>query len=276
MPRTRRLRMVLEYDGTSFHGFQRNEGVRTVQGEVEQVLAKLGGGPVETIGAGRTDTGVHALHQVIHWDTDSTIPAERVEGAVTSRLGGEIRVSCVEEAPEGFHARFSARSRTYWYWFDRERPSPFQARYVTWGEWLRPDAVERIRAALPALLGKQDFASFCGAESTARNTVRTVLRAELVERGSLLKLEITADGFLKSMVRAIAGVLLDIGRGKMEPDALGQILAARARGAARTAPPEGLFLAGVEYPDGYPQAERWRGFVPGRGDPSGDVGDWMR
>lgn len=251
----RRVRLVLEYDGTDFHGFQKQPGLRTVQREIEERLSAVCGHRVAVMAAGRTDAGVHATGQVVHFDTTGKIPVERVARAVNSlgRQPWELRIRAAEGAPEGFHARFSALRRTYHYYVSPEPPAPFAARYVAYVPGLAADGVDRMRAALPVLLGEHDFGAFCAAGMRTANTVRTMHAATLARVGPLLRLELTANAFLHSMVRAIAGTLLEIGKGRREPEALREALEARDRSAAGpTAPARGLFLARVEYPDGYP------------------------
>jgi tRNA pseudouridine38-40 synthase len=252
---TRRVRLVLEYDGTDFCGFQRQSDQPSVQGTLESKLREICGHPVEVVGAGRTDAGVHSLGQVVHFDTTGRIPTERIAPALSSLLGDAIVARHAEETGPEFHARYNARQRTYEYYVDRERPEPALARYVVFEPHLREGAVERMREALPAIVGTHDFATFCAAGSGVESTVRTIVAAEADQDGSMLRVRITANAFLKSMVRIIAGTLIDIGRGRREPDGLRRSLDARNRlAAAMTAPPHGLFLTKVEYPDGYPEA----------------------
>jgi tRNA pseudouridine38-40 synthase len=262
----RRLRLLLEYDGSRFSGFQRQPGKRTVQGVLEARLSEVCGHPIQIVGAGRTDAGVHALGQVAHFDTEGRIPTERVAKAIHSGNIAGLVVRDADEVDEGFHARYSARQRVYQYLITRERPSPFDAGYVVYDPYQRVDAAERMREALPALLGRHDFAAFCAAGSDQKSTERTIHSAELETRGAVLRLELTADAFLRSMVRIIAGLLLEIGRGAREPDALGEALRSRRRDAAGiTAPAEGLCRLRVEYPDGFPPREHetvWRGWWP--------------
>jgi tRNA pseudouridine38-40 synthase len=251
----RRLRLVLQYDGTDFCGFQRQPNGPTVQEALEARLSQICGHPVTVVGAGRTDAGVHALGQVVHFDTTGRIPVDRVARAANSFPGSELVVRQVEETTSEFHARFSAVRRTYHYYFSREKPSPFLARYVVHTPTLPPEAAERMREALPALIGRHDFASFRTGGGEAHSTVRTVFHARLVEWGSLLRLEVAADGFLRGMVRAVAGFLMEIGRGRRKPGALAAALASPGRtSAVVTAPTHGLFLVSVEYPDGFPDA----------------------
>jgi tRNA pseudouridine38-40 synthase len=248
----RRLRLVLEYDGTRFCGFQRQPEGPSIQACIEDELSRVCGHPVTVVAAGRTDAGVHALGQVLHLDTEGRIAPDRLLLAVNTRLAPRLVIRRAEETEPEFHARFSAASRTYHYWMAREWPSPFLGRYVLHAPRLRADAAERMRAALDGLSGTHDFGAFCAAGAQVHTTVRTVQRAALVECGGLLRLELTADGFLHSMVRIITGLLLEIGSGAREPEALVQARDAPSRGrAAMTAPAHGLFLARVAYRDGF-------------------------
>jgi tRNA pseudouridine38-40 synthase len=255
----RRLRLVVEYDGTRFCGFQRQPDQPTVQAALEEGLAALCGQPVATVGAGRTDAGVHALGQVVHFETTGRIPAERIAGALNSLLAPEIAVRHVQETEPEFHARFSAARRSYSYFLARERPTPFAARYSLYEEGLLPDAAARLQAALPHLLGTHDFQVFSAGDLAGRSPERTMLTAAAAERGPFLRIDLTADAFLRSMVRVIVGLLLEVARGRREPDAVRRVLAGMEPLGAATAPAHGLFLMRVEYPDGYPspQAEWW-------------------
>jgi tRNA pseudouridine38-40 synthase len=257
----RRIRLVLEYDGTHFAGFQRQPHARSVQETLEKALSRICGHPVQATGAGRTDAGVHALGQVVHFDTTGRIPPERLAlainaVAVNALAAPDLVVRRAEATDAAFHARFGAVRRTYYYYVCRETPSPFLARYVLHERRLAADAAARMREALRPLVGTHDFAAFRAAGSSARTTVRTVYDAGVAElpggagAGALLRLEVTADAFLRSMVRIIAGLALEIGAGREGPDALSRALFERMR-PKQTAPPHGLFLARVEYPDGF-------------------------
>lgn len=249
----RRVRLVLEYDGTDYSGFQRQSSRPSVQAELERRLAQVCGHPVEGVGAGRTDAGVHALGQVFHFDTTGRIPTERIPQALNSLGAPDLVVRYAEDADPGFHARYGAASRTYDYYVCRRTPDPCRVRYVVPDRMLVPDALERMRLSLPALLGEHDYAAFCGAGGHPGSTRRNVLSADVEERGDLLRFRICANGFLKSMVRNLAGWLVEIGRGRREPEALGKALASGRRGeAVATAPPHGLFLMRVDYSDGFP------------------------
>ncbi|MFN3648639.1 MAG: tRNA pseudouridine(38-40) synthase TruA [Armatimonadota bacterium] len=264
----RRLRLVLEYDGSRFCGFQRQPDRRSVQETLETALSGPCGHPVRVVAAGRTDTGVHAVGQVVHFETSGRIPAERLEPVANSLLNGELVLRQVEETDPRFHARYSAATRTYRYYVTTRQPTPFAAPFVLYEPRLREHAAERMASALRPLTGRHDFATFCGGMET-HTTVRTLHSARVQRQGELLRVELTADAFLRSMVRLITGMLLEVGRGRAEPESLLQALERRDRAAAgMAAPPHGLFLRRVDYPDGYPPqvsaepvgfAEEWTG-----------------
>ncbi len=244
----RNLRAILEYDGTDFHGFQVQPGLPTVQAAVEAKLARITGEAIRVVAAGRTDAGVHATGQVISFTTDSRVPIEKLALAMNSLAPHTIVTRNVAVVPAEFHARISATSRSYQYAILRGAPSPFLRRYATWVPELKQ--VERMRAALAPLVGRHDFTSFCATGAEVSSKVRTVHSARLVERGRLLLLRITADGFLQQMVRTIVGTLLEVERGKRLPEEIRAILAAQdRRSAGATAPAHGLCLTRATYDD---------------------------
>ncbi len=262
----RTLRAILQYDGTDFHGFQVQPGLPTVQEAVEAKLARVLASPVRVAAAGRTDAGVHASGQVISFTTDARIPTEKLAVALNSLPPYSITVKEVRDAPDGFHARFNATSRSYQYVLLRGAPSPFLRRYTTWAPQL--ERVDRMRAALPYLTGRFDFTSFCAAGAEVPHRLRTVQRAELLERGRLVLFRITADGFLQQMVRTIVGTLLEIERGKREPEEMAGILAGRDRRlAGPTAPARGLCFTRATY------GEAARRQAPGAGSAKALTGD---
>ena len=246
--RTRNIKLVVEYDGTDFCGFQRQPGRRTVQGELERALCRIAKEPVRIAGAGRTDAGVHALGQVVSLRTACRIPVERVCVAANSLVGKDLATQSAEEAPEGFHARFSALSRTYRYTIlNSEMPSALLRRFAHWVN--APLSVEPMEAAAEYLKGTHDFASFCASGMDACGTVRQLLELRVVRVSDLIVLTMQANAFLRSMARIISGTLIEVGIGKRTPEDIKWILAAKDRGrAGRTAPPCGLCLMSVEYP----------------------------
>jgi len=245
----RNVKLVVQYDGTAYAGFQRQKGFPTVQEELEKALAACCGEPVRVIGAGRTDAGVHARGQVVNFFTRGTIPTERIPWALAALLPEDIVVIQAEEVPPCFHARFSARGKVYSYSFwVAPFPSPFWRRYAL--HVRAPLDREAMERAAATLLGRHDFRAFRGEGSTVRSTVRTLRRLAVqdVPDTPLLRLVAEADGFLYHMMRTLAGTLLEVGRGRIPPEQVGEALRAGDRTlAGPTLPPHGLCLEQVLY-----------------------------
>lgn len=240
------FRIDLAYDGTDFHGYARQAGQRTVQGELERALEPHVG-PVETSVAGRTDKGVHATGQVVSFETAVDLDVDRVRRSLNRRLGPEIAVASFSVAPVGFHARHSATGRAYTYLvIDGETPDPFLAR-TAWhvGRALDVGAMDH---AASSLVGEHDFASFCR-KAGERSTRRLVRRAAWERaRHDLVAFDIEASSFCHQMVRSIVATCVRMGLGKQPSDAMPGILAARDRMATPgPAPPHGLTLVHVDY-----------------------------
>ncbi|MHB8145569.1 MAG: tRNA pseudouridine(38-40) synthase TruA [Vulcanimicrobiaceae bacterium] len=245
------VRAVVEYDGTAFCGLQYQPAVRTVAGELERALSALLAEPIKISAAGRTDAGVHATGQVVSFRTVRAFPFERLALALNHELPGDLRVRAAEQAPERFSARFSAVERTYVYAIlNRPGPSALLARYA-YHVWTPLD-VDRFEAGARHLIGEHDFRSFCGSLPQSGPTRRCVKAVTIERRGDLVRVSVCADGFLHRMVRTIVGTLVECGVGRRDPEALPAVLSAQMRGAAGlTAPPQGLYLAGVRYDDGF-------------------------
>jgi tRNA pseudouridine38-40 synthase len=245
---TVRVALGVEYDGTHFHGWQAQEGTRTVQSCLEQALYRVADHRVQVVGAGRTDAGVHATVQVVHFDTRSyRSPRSWVLGA-NANLPRDLSVLWAVPVPEDFHARFSAIGRTYRYVILNRWTRPaLLAHRACWE--CRPLEVDRMREAAAYLLGEHDFSSFRALACQAKSPVRTVRRLTIERQGERIYIEVTANAFLHHMVRNIAGVLIAIGLGKHPPVWAQKVLEARDRtlGGA-TASAQGLYLVGVEYP----------------------------
>jgi tRNA pseudouridine38-40 synthase len=236
-----RLILTLEYDGTPFHGWAAQPGLPTIEAAMRQALAATFESVDGLAVAGRTDTGVHALGQVVSIDVEGGPAPDRVAAALNPRLPDEITVLSAAQAIEGFHARRSARSRSYRYrLFTRAVPSPFEVRR-SW--WLPRPLDERALAAASAeLLGEHDFRAFTPTQTRHEVFVRVVERAEWVRRGDHLDFEITADSYLRHMVRSLVGTMLEA------PDTLPGLLDGSTRSdAGATAPPWGLYLVSVAY-----------------------------
>ena len=264
------LKLTISYDGTAYVGWQRQaEGV-SIQGLLEEALARLDGAPVAVHGAGRTDAGVHALGQVASARVATMHDPAVIRRALNAMLPGDVRVLGVEEAPDDFHARYSALSRTYLYRVVNRRMRPALERSRAC--WIRRPLDEAaMHRAAQQLLGERDFSSFRAAECQSSTPMRHLMEAEVVRRGEVVQIRVRANAFLHHMVRNIAGSLLLVGGGDRPEAWLAEALEARDRTrAGPTAPPQGLYFAGVEYPAGFglPCAPRGSGRL-GAG-PSGD------
>ena len=244
------LKLTLAYDGTRFVGWQRQADGESIQGLLEEALARFEGAPVTVHGAGRTDAGVHALGQVASASVTFTHPAATIVRALNAQLPEDIRVVDIADAAPDFHARFRARSKTYRYQIRAGTVGdPFTRAFV----WQLPEPLDvaAMTDAAAALVGRHDFAVFQSAGTEVASTVRTIFRSELstTERSErLLVYEVAADGFLRHMVRAIVGTLVEIGRGGRSAESMAQLIGHGTRAqAGATAPPHGLFLVSVDY-----------------------------
>lgn len=244
-----RVALGIEYDGTAFHGWQSQRGVRTVQPLVESALARVADHPVRVHCAGRTDAGVHASFQVAHFDTDVERTARSWTLGANTSLPADVSILWARAVPADFHARFSAVARGYVYLVSNRptRPGLWHGR-VAWE--CRPLDVAPMAVAAGALIGEHDFSSFRARGCQAKHPVRTITRLDVVSRHGLVVIAVEANAFLQHMVRNIAGVLMEIGRGRRAVDWAGDVLAARRREhGGVTAPPDGLYLSAVRYPD---------------------------
>ena len=243
-----RIALGVEYDGSRFHGWQtQQKGVRTVQEVLEEALSRVADHPLSVTCAGRTDTGVHASEQVVHFDTSARrAPHGWVMGANVG-LPGDVAVLWATEVADDFHARFRATRRTYRYWILNRlsRPALF-ARRVTWIH--RPLDAALMHRSGQVLVGRHDFTSYRTVHCQAKSPVRTLHHLRVERQGDLVCLEVSADGFLHHMVRNIAGVLIAIGAGEQHPDWAAEVLEHRDRTLGGvTAAPEGLYFHHVDY-----------------------------
>ena len=244
-----RILLTVAYDGTHYHGWQYQPGVKTIEGEINKQLSGLLKEEIKIIGASRTDTGVHAMGNLAVFDADTRIPPKKIAYALNACLPKDIRIQNSVKVKEDFHPRKTATRKTYQYRItNQEFPNPLKRLYshFTYGKL----DVEKMKQAAVFLVGEHDFQSFCAAGSTAESTVRTIYDLSVRKEEEEIVIEVTGNGFLYNMVRIIAGTLMEVGRGKIEPKELPRILAQRERKAAGpTAPACGLTLMKYQFVD---------------------------
>jgi tRNA pseudouridine38-40 synthase len=243
----RTLKITLAYDGTRFVGWQRQAEGESIQGLLEDALARFEGAPVTAHGAGRTDAGVHALGQVASTRVTFLHDPRTLTRALNAHLPPDVRVVSVNDVDESFHARFSARAKTYRYRIRNTAVAdPFDRAFV----WHLPEPLAQgaMAEAAAMLVGTHDFSAFRSVGSEVANSVRTVWRSEWRSNDGLLTYEVSGDGFLRHMVRAVVGTLVEIGRGWRQPAEIAALVSGATRAeAGATAPPHGLFLVSVDY-----------------------------
>ena len=243
----KRIMLIVAYDGTDYHGWQLQPGVPTIEGELNKALTALLGEEIQVIGASRTDSGVHALCNAAVFDTDTKIPAQKIAYALNQRLPEDIRIQKPKETEPDFHPRHCASRKTYEYRIlNREFPLPTKRRYAHFT--YVPLDEEKMRQAAGYLKGEHDFMSFCASAAVVETTVRTLYELEVIRDGEEIILRVCGSGFLYNMVRIIAGTLMEVGRGNIEPEKMQEILQAKDRSAAGpTAPACGLTLVRYEW-----------------------------
>ena len=246
-----RIALGVEYDGHDFHGWQAQNHLLTVQGSLEQALCLIANERVKVFCAGRTDAGVHATGQVVHFETNAIRELRAWKLVVNAQLTHSIAVKWAQEVDSSFHARFSALSRCYRYVIHNSSIRPaLQAKRVAW--YYRPLNAEIMHEAAQFLVGELDFSSFRSAECESRTPMRNIHYINVIRNNESIMIEIQANAFLHHMVRNIAGVLIRIGTGAAPPIWAQEVLFAKdRRKAAETAPASGLYLCHVNYPDHY-------------------------
>lgn len=244
----KRVKLTVAYDGTNYCGWQVQPNGISVQEVLNRELSQLLKEEIHTIGASRTDAGVHALGNVAVFDTENRMPADRISLALNTRLPQDIRIQESREVPAEFHPRFCETRKTYEYRIlNRKFPDPTRRLYSYF--YYYPLDVDLMRKAAQYLIGEHDFKSFCTAKPETENTVRHIEALDIDRANDLITIRIRGNGFLYNMVRIIAGTLIRVGGGFFEPEHVREILEARDRSmAGETARPEGLTLVKIEYP----------------------------
>ena len=244
---SKRYSLELAYNGHLYHGWQIQPNAKTVQGTMNEALTLLLGKDINLVGAGRTDTGVHASHFVAHFDLiDDEIDTDHLRYKLNSILGKSIRIDRISLAKDDFHSRFSATQRTYHYMVSLDS-NPFLSEF-SWHVRKEPD-IRLMNQAASYLIGKKDFTSFAKLHTDTNTNICDIRSANWITDGTSLIFKITADRFLRNMVRAIVGTLVEVGIGKIEPVSLEQIINQKDRSmAGQSAPAQGLFLSRIDYP----------------------------
>lgn len=246
-----RIALAVEYDGSQFNGWQIQKSGRSVQEEVQKALSFVADHPVSIVCAGRTDTGVHASGQIIHMDSEANRSTHSWIYGANANLPDDVSIVWAKQVAEDFHARFSATERHYRYIIlNRECRPSYSRNYVSWEH--RPLDAERMHVAAQHLTGEHDFSSYRALACQAKHPTRHVSRLDVSRNDTYVMIDISANAFLHHMVRNIAGVLITIGAGEQPTDWSREVLEYRDRTLGGvTAPPNGLYLAGVEYPEEY-------------------------
>ncbi len=243
----KRIGIVVAYDGTKYSGWQIQPNAVTIQGVLNETLSKLLGDTIEVMGASRTDAGVHAMGNVAVFDTNTRIPGEKISYALNQFLPEDIRIQLSEEVEPDFHPRYCDSEKTYQYRIlNRRFPIPTERLYSYFYHYKLD--VDLMREAVSYVIGRHDFASFCGSGAQVRSTVRTITAMDVWRDSDIITIEVSGTGFLYNMVRILAGTLIEIGNGQYPPERMRDILDARDREAAGpTAPAHGLTLIGIRY-----------------------------
>jgi len=247
-----RMKCIIAYDGTDFSGYQVQPNARTVQGELERVLQRIHKGEAIRVAAsGRTDAGVHAKGQVIHFDSPLQIPGENWVKALNALLPDDIHVLHAEPVAKDFHARFNSKRKEYRYRILQTPERDLFRRHYAYHVPV-PLNVEAMREAAKHLIGKHDFTSFCASGTSVLDKVRTIYQLDVEPEADELVIRVIGNGFLYQMVRIITGTLIEVGKGKLKPSDVIDLLEAKDRSKVpETAPPQGLYLWRVDYEEAH-------------------------
>ena len=243
----RNIKLVIEYDGKGFNGWQKQPTKLNIQGEIERAIGEITGEEIDLIASGRTDAGVHSLGQTANFKTESNIPIEKFAIAINSKLKRSIVIKSAEEVDERFHSRYSVKSKRYRYTINNSEMGSAIYRDMEYHFPMKLD-IEAMKKAAKAFEGEHDFKAFKASGTSSKSSVRTIYEANVYNEGEKIFIELTGNGFLYNMVRIIAGTLVEIGLEKMEPEKIPEIINSEKReNAGKTLPPNGLYLLKVMY-----------------------------
>ena len=243
----RNIKLVIEYDGKSFNGWQKQPNKLNIQGEIEKAIEEITGEKIDLIASGRTDAGVHSLGQVANFKTNSTIDVEKIPYAINSKLKKSIVIKSAEEVPERFHSRYSVHSKTYRYTINNSKFGTALYRDMEYHFPIELDE-KKMQKAAKFFEGEHDFKAFKASGTSSKSNVRTIYKATVERKDDRVIIELTGNGFLYNMVRIIAGTLIDVGIGKIKPEEVKEIIEKKERkNAGKTLPARGLCLLEVDY-----------------------------
>ena len=243
----RNIKLVIEYDGKDFNGWQKQPTKLNIQGEIERAIKDITGEDVELNASGRTDAGVHALGQVANFKTNSNIPVEKFPIALNTKLKRSVRILEAEEVKENFHSRYNCKRKTYRYVINNSENGTAIYRNLEYNFSQKLD-VKKMREAAKYFIGEHDFKGFKASGTSSKSSVRTIYNAEVRKENEKVIIELTGNGFLYNMVRIISGTLIEVGIGKILPKEITEIIKSGERErAGKTLPPQGLYLVKVEY-----------------------------
>lgn len=243
----RNIKLIIEYDGKKFNGWQKQPNKPNIQGEIENAIKEITGETVELYASGRTDAGVHGLGQVANFKIESNIELSKIPIAINSKLKKSIVIKSAEEVDEKFHARYNAKGKKYRYIINNSQVGSAIYRDLEYHMPVKLD-FEKMEKALKYFEGEHDFKAFKSSGTSSKNSVRTIYKAQLIKENERIIIELTGSGFLYNMVRIIAGTIVDVGLGKIKPEDITAIIESKDRTkAGKTLPPHGLYLVEVYY-----------------------------
>ena len=243
----RNIKLIIEYDGKGFNGWQKQPNKLNIQGEIERAIEEITGEKIDLIASGRTDAGVHSLGQTANFKTESKIPIEKIPIAINSKLKQSIVIKSAEEVDERFHSRYNVKSKKYRYTINNSKYGSAIYRNMEYHFPVELN-LEKMQKAAKYFEGEHDFKAFKASGTSSKSSVRKIYKAEVVKNGDRIYIELTGNGFLYNMVRIISGTLLDVGIGKIEPEEIKDIIDKKDRKfAGKTLTPQGLCLVEVNY-----------------------------